>query len=92
MANTSTSEHGENEIKNGAAVGTSVGKTSRKNERVPITRETRLRILQQSIYDCQECGFEVRPVLAVEGGIAIVILGIHLDQNGNLVPAEGKDK
>jgi hypothetical protein len=74
MANGSISAVGGKGTKRGGVSATSAGKTSQRKEKVPISKEVRLRILQQALFDCQECGYEIQ-IVPIPGGIGIGILG-----------------
>lgn len=84
MDHSYTSDQSENETKGASVSDTSKPKVSRKKGGGSITPEVRLRIFQQAAYDCQEAGYTVK-VLAVNGGIAVVVLGTQL-VDGQIVP------
>jgi len=91
MEKNSTMVSGEQGTKRGRVSGTSVQKTSLKPDGINTDPVYMLRILTQAAYEiqesqeCQEQGITAQ-FLAIEGGIAIVILGTQLSQERVLVP------
>lgn len=69
---------GENEGREGSSGDTSAGRTSRRRGSSSIDRETRLRILQQAVFDYQEAGGTVRLVQVPEIGLAVALHGVRM--------------
>jgi len=83
-------EPGANVAKIGNISVTSNGRKSRKTEKIPIDRKMRLRIIQQDCHDYEQDGGAIQ-VVSIEGGTAIVLMGVSVDEHGSLFFEHGNE-